>query len=242
MNIILGNGQVGKALKPHIKEVFGVYDKGDWEELEPASHCEWLHICIPYSDSFIEIVRHAKMVFMPKYVVIHSTVSPGTTSEILHAIYSPINGRETDKFSEDMKLYPKLAAGNPDIISEYRKQMKLDVLDAGENTDQLEFAKISCTNYVYWNLVFQKSIKKVCDERNYNFDLVYNQWNEMYNLGMSKKYQNMNRPIYYHDPDPVPGGHCIPMNIYLDENFISGILKEWQRTKGNPKFISVGGE
>lgn len=227
-NIILGAGQVSEALQPYIVN-HKVFDKGEWEQLPQHEGIKCLHVCIPYSEHFTMIVWEAIKVFDPEVTVIHSTVKPGTTDS-LHASYSPVLGRHENNFKRDVKKYKKLFAGSKQDFDIFKSQVKgLDLIHFTYNTDELEFAKLQSTNYMYWCLIYEKLIFKVCQERGYKFTNVYKKWNKNYNAGVKKDWQ---RPIYTHDDNPIPSGHCLPNNIFLDDEFISLFLREWQRNNG----------
>jgi len=234
INVILGNGQVANAIKPHIKNAI-TFDQGEWEKLPQQEDTAILHIAIPYSDQFSTIVCDAMNVFNPRHIIIHSTVKPGT-SRSLGAAYSPVLGRHANNFKKDVLRYKKLISGSNEAYEAFKRSSKFKIDYVSDNTDELEFAKVMSTGYMYWNLLYEKMIFKECNDRGYKFNNVYKKFNKNYNEGVKSDWT---RPIYTHNDDPVPGGHCLPNNIYLDDNFINAILKEWQENKGELHFISV---
>ena len=226
-NIILGAGQIAQAIEGHIVGAPKMYDKGEWEHLA-QTRCDILHICIPYTTTFDSIVLQAINKFSPTITVIHSTVKVGTSKK-LGCEYSPVMGRHDNGFAQDLVKYAKPYAG---IIAKYeifKKNILLQTEFFTENTDELEFAKIMSTGYMYWNLIYEKSIARTCKERDYDLGVVYKQWNENYNNGVKKDWR---RPIYTHNEDPLPGGHCLIPNTELDSNFINDFLREWTKKKG----------
>lgn len=233
-NIILGNGQVANAIKPYIFDS-KVYDKGEWEELEQFEDVETLNITIPYSEQFESIVSNAITVFSPDTLIIHSTVKPSTCNN-LGCSYSPVLGRHENNFKIDVLKYKKMFSGAKSDYNTFIKNTKFEVEYIGENTEELEFAKVMSTGYMFWNLIYEKTIFKICNERGYKFNNVYKRWNRNYNNGVKKDWQ---RPIYTHDDNPLPQGHCLQPNAYLDDNFINDILKQWIDKKGDLHFISV---
>jgi len=69
---ILGYGEVGKAIakfynNPKIKDI----DRDDG-----LKGVDILHVCIPYSDKFADIVKKEIKNIKPKLTMIHSTVAP----------------------------------------------------------------------------------------------------------------------------------------------------------------------
>ena len=147
LNVILGIGEVAQALNGNLESDQIMYDVREWEDLS-SRMVEFLHICIPYSDDFIGIVQKAQEIFLTDHTIIHSTVKPGTTEKVGNAHYSPILGRHSDDFEENMGYYTKPMAGTKDdtymrFESEYKGQLSW----WGSNTDSLEFAKVMSTNY-----------------------------------------------------------------------------------------------
>lgn len=241
---ILGNGQVANAIKDNITKdaTIRVYDKGEWEGLILLD-CDVLHITIPYTDKFLSIVYDALFTFRPKEVlIIHSTVKSGTTSQIQRILpagfnnksgwklYSPVNGRHDDGFAENLRKYPKYFSGDKGAYDKIIDQFLFRTEYLGNNTDELEFAKIMCTAYMYWNLIYERQIYELCEERHYDFENVYRKWNYAYNKGIADKHPEWCRPVYEHT-DGLPGGHCLRPNIHLDDNFICNILRMYENLK-----------
>jgi len=236
-DIILGRGQAGKAVFDNYLEPPQVYDKGEWEDLDKVI-VDMLHICIPFNDDFFGVIGKALYVFRCKILVIHSTVKPGTTRKIEHPnkVYSPIMGRHKDDFSKNIRAYNKILSGNEDDCHEVMGRFNLGMDYWGDNWDELEFAKVMSTAYMFWNLIYNKVIHKECNERGYDPKRVYNEWQRNYNTGISGTHADWKRPIYHYDESPIPGGHCLVPNLDLDNNLITSILKDWVQSKGTMKY------
>src|SRR3989344_5889419 len=86
---ILGFGEVGQAVakfykNPRIKDL----NKNDG-----LKGVDVLHVCIPYSEKFVGIVKKEINEASPKLTIIHSTVAPGATKAIGGMIvHSPVRG------------------------------------------------------------------------------------------------------------------------------------------------------
>lgn len=86
---ILGYDEIGRAIakfykNPKIK---------DLNRNDGLRGVEILHICIPWSDNFIKVVKKEIKEIEPKLTIIHSTVAPGTTKKIGGIVaHSPIRG------------------------------------------------------------------------------------------------------------------------------------------------------
>jgi hypothetical protein len=226
IHTVIGNGQVGKAIYPHLMGGKQVFDK-EWVHNNICTPV--LHICIPYSSQFVDIVKEAQRKSSCIFTFIHSTVKPGTTAKIGKAAYCPTQGRHADDFTDNMKLYPKGMAGTRPEYDMLDDKTDFDCIYWGEKTEELEYAKIASTNYMYWNIVYQKEIAKYCDKKGYDFHKIYRAWNKSYNLGISVNHPDWQRPVYDLKPEPTPGGHCLPANInIIDDDYISKELRRWQ--------------
>src|SRR5438128_906636 len=86
---ILGYGEIGKAIakfnkNPLIK---------DLQRNDGLEHVDILHVCIPWSDNFVKIIKKEIKSIKPGLVIINSTVVPGTTKKISGmVVHSPIRG------------------------------------------------------------------------------------------------------------------------------------------------------
>lgn len=226
INCILGAGQVANTLKNNIHEPVKLFNKGEWENKN--IECDFLHIAIPYTKEFINIIENAKKVFNADIIIIHSTVEPGT-SKIFNCLYSPVLGRHDDDFSNNVKLYRKFIAGN---VNDYKKifdQFNLKCEYWGNNTTELEYAKIMSTTKMYWDLMFNKILDKDCQKNNFNYQNVYYRWTDNYNAGIRNNHPAWERSIYEKMETEKPGGHCLKPNIHLVNNDITKIIKAWEK-------------
>jgi hypothetical protein len=236
-HIIIGAGEVGKNIAQNIKGEFSIYDKGEWEDTRASSLYGgpyYVHICIPYNDSFMEIVNRVKLIFNPKITIIHSTIKEGVISKLEDTdkiLYSPVVGRHQDDFSESSRKFTKFFAGKRDKYDEVSDYFDYDTQYWGPNYDELVFAKLMSTAYMYWNLVYEKNLFNECKHKGYDHNKVYKRWNRNYNNGYGIDHPEWKRPIYDHVEDARPGGHCLGSNIFLTENHIINILRQWHERK-----------
>src|SRR5574343_2013939 len=114
-HLIIGMGKVGKALSKFImkdtleQEVFELdKDIPTFQE----TNFDIIHICFPYSDSFVNNVHTYLDEYDWDVVIIHSTVYPGTSDAIQKifplklVVYSPIRGQH-NSLEEDIEKYSK---------------------------------------------------------------------------------------------------------------------------------------
>lgn len=230
-NVILGNGQIANVISQVLNDQkFKIYDKGQWENLGVYPECDVFHVTIPYTGLFLDIINQAANLFQPHLLIVHSTVAPGTTEQIMtgNKLYSPVLGRHGDGFLRSVKSYMKFVAGDRRFFGIVEKIFDINVSYWGENIAELEYAKVMSTNRMYWELLFNKIIEKDCEKNNYSFEKVNNKWTENYNLGISTLNPKLQRAIYERMETDTPGGHCLRPNINLVDNAITRYLKAYE--------------
>ncbi len=90
--IIIGIGEVGSALHSVLSEHYNPVSIHDLKVSNADDGpYDIMHVCIPYSENFIDIVKAYRARFQPKHVVIHSSVPIGTSRQC-GAVHSPIRG------------------------------------------------------------------------------------------------------------------------------------------------------
>jgi hypothetical protein len=207
---------VGYDINPNLidKKKFAKY-----ENLETS----FLHVCIPFTDKFVENVTSLSKKFSPECIVIHSTISPGTTNTLQHflsipVIYSATRGIHK-RMLYDLKRYTKFYAMESNAprkawaSSEYAKLMK----KAGVKTKQmsspitLELAKIIVdTSYYGWLITYAQLSNMIAIQHKVNYDEMWSFSDEIHKfLG--------NRPKMF--PGFI-GGHCLDGNeiIFVKTN------------------------
>lgn len=231
-HIILGKGEVAGAVSSTLlrgKIIF--YDKGEWDNLQNQKGGV-LHITIPYNKDFVQIGNEAIKVFKPQFVIVHSTVKPDTTLQLMHnhKLYSPIRGRhENNGLSTSVQKFVKFFSGCLETFDYLKPLWNLQIEYTGENTSELEYMKIASTNYMYFCLVYEKTIFEECKKNGWDFDTVYTRSNETYNEGYLVTNPNFVRPVYSHNNDKFPGGHCLRPNIHLHSDRVSKFLDQYEK-------------
>jgi len=201
----------------------------EYEKLETS----FLHVCIPFSDLFIDNVISLSTRFNPKAIVIHSTISPGTTSRLQSKLSVPIIYSATrgvhKRMLYDLKRYTKFYAVESNAprkewaCSEYAKQMK----KVGVKTKQLsspitlELAKILVdTSYYGWLINYAQLSNMIAIKHNVDYDEMWSFADEIHRfLG--------NRPKMF--PGFI-GGHCVIPNLDLVHNQTLDIIKKINTT------------
>jgi len=209
-SLIIGAGEVGKSLYKVLKN----YHKIDIRDKKNQylNKYEILHICFPYSKSFINYVKKYQNIYNPKYTIIHSTVPVGTSRKC-KAYHSPIRGKHPF-LEKSIKIFVKYLAPKNTFLKKYfeKASIKIEMFDKPETTELL---KILSTTYYAWNIIFCKEAKKLCDKLKLNFNEVYTKANKSYNEGYKKLGKtNVIRPILKPIPGKI-GGHCLIPNCKL---------------------------
>jgi intein/homing endonuclease len=226
-DIVAGLGEIGKPILQLITRAVPAagYDINQklmnkkFTKLETS----FLHICIPFSENFIDNVISLCKKFKPEIVVIHSTISPGTTSKLqsmltIPVIYSATRGVHK-RMLIDLKRYTKFysiessAPKKEWASSMYARLMKR----AGVKTKRmskpiaLELAKVVVdTSYYGWLINYAQLSNMIATKYNVDYDEMWSFADEIHKfLG--------NRPKMF--PGFI-GGHCLDGNeiIFIKTN------------------------
>ncbi len=213
-HLVIGCGEVGRALMK-VLECAG-HDPAALFLVNPGRF-DMLHICIPYSENFMEAVRAAEMTFQPSLTVIHSTVPIGT-SDALGAHHSPIRGRHPH-LAESIRTFVKYVGG-PELRTFGITCVPLEdarTTEAGKLIDLMQFGAA---------ILLEKEIHDFCERTGVDFELVYRRFNETYNAGYrSMGEERFIRPVLEHQAGPI-GGHCVVENMkHLESPSATEILE-----------------
>ena len=237
-DLLIGHGEVGSALH----EVLGerreliVIDRAKGFDPPESFEPDWLHIAIPYTDSFMDTVIAYVSAFYPNKVVIHSTVPIGTTRLVhrkmleLDVYYSPVRGRHprlARYIREFPKWYASAALGNMDRrFSEYFALAGVQTRKA-PSFEFLEWAKLWETTSYGYNLVMwqeiERQVKDIPGDIQRNLSALKSWFHE------KKKVYDGDLgyvPIYDLVPGPI-GGHCILPNIEFLKERLTPELYAW---------------
>ncbi len=218
-DVIMGMGEVGSTIFQLLEkrgfQVHGVDIEQNKSNELPTDEVNFLHICFPYDSNFMEQVHHYTKLYNPKAVVLHSTISPGTTQAVqknykIPVICAPTRGVHK-RFLFDMERYVKFYG--------YDKQYDFDGLETAiqqrfqkihqmTNAITCELAKIvTDTTYYGWMIVYAYLSKMISDKHGVDYD-------EMWQFAEEPHKYLGNRPKFYIDPKGI-GGHCVIPNLEL---------------------------
>jgi hypothetical protein len=223
--LVLGIGEVGSAIVQLELEggndVFVIDKKYD---TVPDQNMEYeiLHVCIPFSETFIDTVVQYNSLYTPRAIIIHSTVAVGTTDEIRNklekpVLHSPIRGIHPQLY-EGVITFTKYVGGTEEdliSVSDHLSKLNLSITPVigSHNTELL---KLLSTTYYAHNILFAKWAKDICDHYNADFETVYTHSNQTYNQGYELlEMFNVIRPVLYPPDERGLGGHCVSNNAKL---------------------------
>ncbi len=251
-DIVVGLGEIGLPILKLIskKENAVGYDKNPklmndktFKKFEKFN-TRFLHIAIPITKNFNHNIVNLNKKFQPECIIIHSTISPGTT-EILQkkldipVIFSATRGVHK-RMLQDLKRYTKFFAISKNApkrnwaISQYTKSMKKCGIKTKKMSkpETLELAKILCdTSYLGWLINYAQLTNTIAIQHNVNYDEMWTFSDEIHDiLG--------NRPKMY--PGFI-GGHCVIPNLDLIQNqtldLIKSINQKYSKQVKNSKTI-----
>ncbi len=215
---ILGYGEVGQAIakfydNPKIKDL----DRDD-----DLKGVEILHVCLPWSEKFVEIVKKEIKKIKPKLTIIHSTITPGTTKKIGGmVVHSPIRGIHPELF-EGIKIFVKYIGADNKKAGELAKShleslgIKTKVFFPSVTT---EIGKLLDTSYYGLIIAWHGEMEKICKKLGVKFEEAVTDFNKTYNEGYIKLgKKNVIRPVLY-SPKGGITGHCIIPNVEILKNF-----------------------
>ena len=236
--VVVGLGEVGKTLYELLNESdnFDVYGFDIREELmsglnqgPPPKNVDIMHLCIPCTDVqiFAKTAKKYATQFEPKFIIINSTVIPGTTMEVsnqckLPAAHSPTRGVHLshEHMVWEMKRWTKYVGGVDAKTGQMAKEhfekigLKTKVLKSCRET---ELAKLFETTYRAWMITCFQEMHRISRSQGANFDDTTDFLEDTHRV-------RLDRPVMY---PGVIGGHCqIPNTELLLKVYDSDLLRE----------------
>lgn len=222
---IIGIGEIGTAVSQlYDNEQYTVLLKDlEVDDKLEDYDLEFLHICIPYTDSFEYIVSEYIKSYSPTNVIIHSTVKVGTTASLiaktnhLNIFHSPVRGVHPNLL-EGLKTFSKYL-GVEEVTDcalntlTHIGALGLDVCMVSPAATS-ELAKLLSTSYYGLCIAWHGEMKQICDSAGVDFGLAVTEWTNTYNDGYTKLGMgNVRRPVL--TPPEKIGGHCVIPNAEI---------------------------
>lgn len=229
--IMGGWGKVGRAVGHIVEQKYGcgaslILDKT--APLPKKQKVDFLHVCIPFSKTFVQDVKRAMKSYPPKYVIVHSTVKVGTTRKLGdNAAHSPIRGQH-DELTDSTKRFVKYVGGNTDKTG---KQCKTHIESLGLNvalwgkSEETELMKLLCLSRYLNDLSYYETAYNICNRFKVPPERLQ-EWTSTYNQGYKDGSKgHFSRPELRY-PHGVAGGTCVlPVSKMLFEQTNSDWLK-----------------
>jgi UDP-N-acetyl-D-mannosaminuronate dehydrogenase len=237
---IIGYGEIGQSLeKCYLGKEFcvQVLDTGK-KIFDLVGKADIINIAIPFKDqeSFSDIVCEYINKFSPNLVIIHSTVTPGTTKKVIaksgfwSIAHSPVRGVHPNLY-EGLKTFVKfIGADSLETVEKVKGHyeelgVQYDTFDSSEAT---ELAKVLSTTYYGMCIAFHNDMNELCKEYDVKYEEVASKWNLTYNAGYkSLGMNNVVRPVLYPPKEGKIGGHCIIPNAELCQTFFDSKVLEY---------------
>lgn len=221
-------GEIGKAVQQVVRCNVSTYDTaGDNVRVRDKIHV--LHICFPYSDTFVKDVRGYVIRYEPDHTIIYSTVAIGTTKLIgENVVHSPVEGKHPDLALSILHMERWLGTTSKSEGQFFTGMFK----DIGIKTrvigspDFTEALKLLSTTEYGINIEFARYKAHVAESIGMDYELTKDfniEYNKLYrNLGLDDIYKK-----YVLDaPEGPKGGHCVTPNArLLNEQFPSELTK-----------------
>ena len=231
---ILGFGEIGKA----VAKFYGSADSPqvkikDLNRDDGLKDIEVLHVCIPWSEKFVQIVKDEIKKTKPGLTIIHSTVAPGATKKIIDGlpracrgvVHSPVRGIHPYLFKGIKTFVKYIGADNKEAGKLAQKHLeslgiKTKVFFPSVTT---EIGKLLDTTYYGLCIAWHGEMKNICDKFGIDLEEAVTDFNKTYNEGYKKLGKlNVSRPVLY-PPEKSIGGHCVISN--------AEILKKYFKSK-----------
>lgn len=217
-HLIIGNGEIGKALKKIFK--CDIRDK----ESNLVGKYDIIHISYPYFKGFEKVTLNYKKLYKAKYVIIHSTVPIGTSNRI-NAIHSPVTGVHPH-LAKSIKTFTKFVTDKK-IVKEFKKYgIPAKYIKSSKDT---EAGKLYALLIYGINVLLEKEIYEFCKRNKLNYENVYQEMVKMYNNGY--KQMGMGRFQMYqltHKAGQI-GGHCVIQNSPMLNTKFSKMLERYNK-------------
>lgn len=215
-HLVVGHrGEVGAAVWLLLRKKFIVEGLDHKVNFEPEGKFNFIHICIPYGDSFIQSYNKVRERYLSPngIIIIHSTVPVGTSSS-LGAVHSPIRGLHPNLLG-GLRTFTKFFGGARSIEAAVPfEELNLHV-HCHSDARTTEALKLWSTEQYKRDIETQKEIHAYCEKHNLPFDIVYSAANDTYNKGYAAlEKPHFRRPILVHQQGPI-GGHCVLPNHEL---------------------------
>jgi UDP-2-acetamido-3-amino-2,3-dideoxy-glucuronate N-acetyltransferase len=224
---IIGLGEVGAGLFAILKNHYDV----QWFEKDSVKdyRTEIMHICIPWSETFVSTVKQYRSKQKPNIVVVHSSVPVGTCEQMTAerkyplVFHSPIRGQHPDMTGGILNYVKYVgsdtldAVENEQVLSYFEKAGIKTKLIHGTKTTELAKLLELCRYGTY--IAFAKEQESICKHFGIDYKVAVTDYEETRSDGLRRiNRSDLCQPLLYPFKDYV-GGHCTveDMEILLEQ-------------------------
>jgi hypothetical protein len=217
-DLIIGYGEIGKAVKEVISPAAQVYDLNIKNNHSLSSKdVDVMHVCFPYSPDFIKNVQDYTARFQPHHIAVYSTVPIGITRQInKRAVHSPVEGKHPDLALSICYMERWISYNDEQeklFFNGYflERGFKTKLVD---NTDFTEALKLLSTTEYGVNIEFARYKAQVAESIGMDYGLTKD-WNKCYNKLYSDLGLNEYQKFILDAPEGPKGGHCVTPNARI---------------------------
>lgn len=227
---VIGLGEIGSAIARLCRRRHTVYGRTRHMDELKGKTVEILHLCYPYTDSFVATAVRNIRELNPKLVINNSSVKPGTTEAIYNktripAVHSPVMGKHPKIYNylfEVDKIIGPIDGTSYRMAKRHFEELGLTTARFRSPLTS-ELAKLLDTTYYGWNIIFEKHVHRICRQLGADFHDVYTRLNRIYNRGYERTLPHVRRPILKHMPGMI-GGHCVIPNATILHDWLGDEL------------------
>lgn len=229
---IIGMGEVGTALYTIFKNHYGKeniltidYNPEKQKNLS-LTDIDIMHICFPYSKSFIDETAKYIEKYKPKYVVINSTVQIGTTRKIQNIfnftkiVHSPVRGQHNNLVNDILRYTKWIGYIDLEACKYIAKHFLNNgiMVKAVKNPETTEALKLLDTTQYGAIIAYMQEANRILEK----FNIDYNLLNDFFEETLL--FYNKRVKAY----PGVIGGKCVIPNIkILQEMFNDNKMLKW---------------
>lgn len=220
--LVIGLGEVGSAIRD-ILNCEGYDVKSGMKS--PEGQFDVLHVCFPWSDTFISDVAKYQGFFRADMVIVHSSVPVGTC-DTAGWVHSPIRGVHPNLKQGILTFVKYFGGKDADKAAKIFKDIDI-MVTLTEKAATTEALKLWDTTQYGIMIMLEKEIYSWCIKNGLDPEIVYTDANHTYNIG----YESLGRPEvtrpYLKHMDGAIGGHCVIPNAKLLKAGMAELLLEF---------------
>lgn len=223
-HLVIGAGEVGQAIATVLKSKWDVTLR---DMTGPEGIADVMHVCFPWSSAFEGHVRAYIDEYVPKLVIIHSTVPVGT-SRRLDAVHSPVTGKHPN-LAPSVQTFTKFFGGHRSLEAAQIFAACGVTTRAVPDQETTEAGKLWATLQYGWMIAIQKEAYRYFRSVGADPEVAYREFNRVYNAGYEALGEPFRLPILRDIPGKI-GGHCVIPNAALTDSPLATELLDLNET------------